>query len=219
MLVMRGNKSVAEIYLSEFHRLFAHYRFRYSLQLQPDQPTPGPETAVDAPIELDPTDTWWDKVLHRRWTSRSTQAAFRQLTASVECKAEGRRVTPEVDHRSTTRRRRAPDLTLPAAAQPRREPPCGRSSERARPRQPQFCGANIAFDSSSLEGPMGISDRAMWLRLELQLFRDKCREWPADRNMRRHGLAQRLHSLSQVILRPTQGKRRFPIPTFDRSRA
>jgi phosphatidylserine/phosphatidylglycerophosphate/cardiolipin synthase-like enzyme len=61
VLVIRGNPAVAEIYFTEFFRLFAHYRFRYSLQLQPHQPTPGPETNTEAPVSLDPSDNWWPK--------------------------------------------------------------------------------------------------------------------------------------------------------------
>jgi phosphatidylserine/phosphatidylglycerophosphate/cardiolipin synthase-like enzyme len=61
MLVIRGNNAVAEIYFTEFFRLFAHYRFRYILQLQPHQPTPGPETNTEAPVGLDPSDNWWPK--------------------------------------------------------------------------------------------------------------------------------------------------------------
>jgi phosphatidylserine/phosphatidylglycerophosphate/cardiolipin synthase-like enzyme len=61
MLVIRGNSTVAEIYFTEFFRLFAHYRFRYFLQLQPPQPTPGPETNTEAPVGLDPSDNWWPK--------------------------------------------------------------------------------------------------------------------------------------------------------------
>jgi phosphatidylserine/phosphatidylglycerophosphate/cardiolipin synthase-like enzyme len=61
VLVIRGNHAVADIYLTEFFRLFAHYRFRYTLKLAPTEPTPGPESRVDAPVGLDPTDTWWAK--------------------------------------------------------------------------------------------------------------------------------------------------------------
>jgi phosphatidylserine/phosphatidylglycerophosphate/cardiolipin synthase-like enzyme len=61
MLVIRGNHGVADIYLTEFFRLFAHYRFRYTLKLTPHEPTPGPEAGLDAPIGLDATDSWWAK--------------------------------------------------------------------------------------------------------------------------------------------------------------
>jgi hypothetical protein len=34
MLVIRGNKAVADIYLGEFMRLFSHYAFRESLKFK-----------------------------------------------------------------------------------------------------------------------------------------------------------------------------------------
>jgi phosphatidylserine/phosphatidylglycerophosphate/cardiolipin synthase-like enzyme len=61
MLVIRGRPAVADIYLTEFIRLFEHYRFRYELQLGIHDETPGPETDTDAPVGLDPTDAWWPK--------------------------------------------------------------------------------------------------------------------------------------------------------------
>jgi phosphatidylserine/phosphatidylglycerophosphate/cardiolipin synthase-like enzyme len=61
MLVIRGNSAVAEAYLTEFMRLFDHYRFRYTLSLRPHDPTPGPQSGVVAAVGLDPTDAWWAK--------------------------------------------------------------------------------------------------------------------------------------------------------------
>ena len=49
MLVIRGNKRVADIYLGEFMRLFSHFSFRESLKWRkPDEP-PKPLS----------TDDWW----------------------------------------------------------------------------------------------------------------------------------------------------------------
>lgn len=63
MLVIRGNPAVADIYLTEFQRMFQHYAFRDSLHLNQNQPSPGPELGFDAPHGhgLDPTDGWWPK--------------------------------------------------------------------------------------------------------------------------------------------------------------
>ncbi|MEU6354659.1 phospholipase D-like domain-containing protein [Streptomyces sp. NPDC047072] len=60
MLVIRGDHGLAETYFTEFHRLFNHHRFRDALRLAAHQPTPGPETGVDAPVPLTPA-RWWDK--------------------------------------------------------------------------------------------------------------------------------------------------------------
>lgn len=61
MLVIRGDAAVAELYFTEFMRLFDHYRFRYTLSLAPHDPTPGPQSGVEAAVGLDPTDAWWAK--------------------------------------------------------------------------------------------------------------------------------------------------------------
>ena len=61
MLIIRGNPAVADVYFSEFFRLFNHYRFRYSLGLKPSDPTPGPETGTEAPRTLDDANGWWAK--------------------------------------------------------------------------------------------------------------------------------------------------------------
>lgn len=61
MLVIRGDAAVAELYFTEFMRLFDHYKFRYTLSLGPKDPTPGPQSGVEAATGLDPTDAWWAK--------------------------------------------------------------------------------------------------------------------------------------------------------------
>lgn len=60
MLVIRGDHGLAEIYFTEFFRLFNHHRFRDALRLNEHQPTPGPETEIDAPVPLTAGD-WWNK--------------------------------------------------------------------------------------------------------------------------------------------------------------
>jgi phosphatidylserine/phosphatidylglycerophosphate/cardiolipin synthase-like enzyme len=73
MLVIRGDRRLADIYFTEFFRLFSHYRLRSHLQLEPDQPAPGPGSPVHVDQGLDPTDAWWPRYfdepgrsLHRR---------------------------------------------------------------------------------------------------------------------------------------------------------
>jgi len=54
MLVIRGDKAVADIYLGEFMRLYSHYAFRESLSFD----------RTGAPVDLkylEPTDAWIDK--------------------------------------------------------------------------------------------------------------------------------------------------------------
>ena len=64
MIVTRGNKRVADIYLSEFMRLFSHHAFRESLQWR----NPG-----DPPKPLG-TDNWWQDYYGE--TPRSTRRKF-----------------------------------------------------------------------------------------------------------------------------------------------
>jgi phosphatidylserine/phosphatidylglycerophosphate/cardiolipin synthase-like enzyme len=49
MLIVRGNRRVAEIYLGEFMRLYSHHAFRESLTFQDANATPKPLR----------TDDWW----------------------------------------------------------------------------------------------------------------------------------------------------------------
>lgn len=61
MLVIRGETAVADIYFTEFMRLFEHYKFRFFLALAPRAATPGALTREDAAVHLDTTDEWWPK--------------------------------------------------------------------------------------------------------------------------------------------------------------
>ena len=61
MLVIRGDKRLADIYFTEFFRLFQHYRLRSFLQLDEHEETPGPMADIEASQTLDPTDSWWTK--------------------------------------------------------------------------------------------------------------------------------------------------------------
>jgi phosphatidylserine/phosphatidylglycerophosphate/cardiolipin synthase-like enzyme len=65
MLVIRGNQRVADIYVTEFMRLFTHMYFRArTLEEHADgaTPAPTPDANADSPLYLAPTDEW-----HRRW--------------------------------------------------------------------------------------------------------------------------------------------------------
>lgn len=61
MLVIRGNTGVADVYFTEFFRLFNHYRFRQHLGLEPTAPTPGPEANRVASLGLAADDSWWPR--------------------------------------------------------------------------------------------------------------------------------------------------------------
>lgn len=64
MIIVRGNKRVADIYLGEFMRLYSHHAFRESLQWRnPDDPP--------KPLR---TDNWWKDYFGN--TSRSTRRKF-----------------------------------------------------------------------------------------------------------------------------------------------
>jgi phosphatidylserine/phosphatidylglycerophosphate/cardiolipin synthase-like enzyme len=47
MLVIRGDTAVADVYLTEYMRLFTHYEFRGRTKTPKTQLAPGPETVVD----------------------------------------------------------------------------------------------------------------------------------------------------------------------------
>jgi phosphatidylserine/phosphatidylglycerophosphate/cardiolipin synthase-like enzyme len=70
MLVIRGNKRVADIYLGEFMRLFSHFSFRESLKWRkPDEPP--------KPLR---TDDWWEDNFEN--TARSSRRKFFAQVAS-----------------------------------------------------------------------------------------------------------------------------------------
>lgn len=56
MLIIRGNRRVAEIYLGEYLRLWEHYAFREWLGSKKK-----PSGAVQEPWHLDSTDAWWQR--------------------------------------------------------------------------------------------------------------------------------------------------------------
>jgi hypothetical protein len=58
MLVIRGNTRVADIYLTEYMRLFNQYRFRARLKLDPNTPGPDPKSGVTVDTTLAVTSDW-----------------------------------------------------------------------------------------------------------------------------------------------------------------
>lgn len=77
MLVVRGDRGLADIYFTEFFRLFSHYRFRSALGLQPEEPSPGPMSGVEAAVPL-VSDPWW-----RKYYSDPGRAAQRKALAGT----------------------------------------------------------------------------------------------------------------------------------------
>jgi phosphatidylserine/phosphatidylglycerophosphate/cardiolipin synthase-like enzyme len=63
MLVIRGDTAVADVYLTEFMRIFATFRLRQRAKVKPDQPAPAPETASkgSGDIYLSPSPKWADR--------------------------------------------------------------------------------------------------------------------------------------------------------------
>jgi phosphatidylserine/phosphatidylglycerophosphate/cardiolipin synthase-like enzyme len=61
MLLIRGNKRLAEIYLTEFMRVFTHFQFRGKTQTSKHQPHPAPDITRPAnakKLYLQDTDRW-----------------------------------------------------------------------------------------------------------------------------------------------------------------
>jgi phosphatidylserine/phosphatidylglycerophosphate/cardiolipin synthase-like enzyme len=80
MLLIRGNTAVADVYLTEFMRLFTHYEFRYALT-KSHTPTARPLTgqAVTARHTLATDDTW----AHRWYQPGSARDKERRLFAGT----------------------------------------------------------------------------------------------------------------------------------------
>ncbi len=79
MLVIRGNQRVADIYLTEFMRLFTHMYFR-SRTIGDSRdagttPAPTPRQNAHAPLSLSPTDEW-----HRPWFDPADAHGRERLT-------------------------------------------------------------------------------------------------------------------------------------------
>jgi hypothetical protein len=77
MLVIRGDTDVADVYLTEFMRLFTHYEFRARVAAQPGSPGTASPGVTTGRRYLDSTSTW-----ARRWyATGSARAKERQMFA------------------------------------------------------------------------------------------------------------------------------------------
>lgn len=63
MLIVRGDTAVADIYLTEFMRLFSAFRLRHRVEAKDGERAPAPKTvaSVDGNLYLDPSPKWADK--------------------------------------------------------------------------------------------------------------------------------------------------------------
>ena len=78
-VVIRGNTAVADIYATEFMRMFEHYHFRGSVAKENEKRKGAGKAAVDEPIVLKDDDTWSD----RYYVAGSHDALDRQLFAGT----------------------------------------------------------------------------------------------------------------------------------------
>jgi phosphatidylserine/phosphatidylglycerophosphate/cardiolipin synthase-like enzyme len=63
MLIVRGDTAVADVYLTEFMRLFSAFRLRRRVEAKDGEAAPAPKTvaSVDGDLYLDPSPRWADK--------------------------------------------------------------------------------------------------------------------------------------------------------------
>ena len=61
MLLIRGNKRVADIYFTEFNRLFNHYYFRSVVEATSRARKAGVPPPKDGSLELTEDDSWLQK--------------------------------------------------------------------------------------------------------------------------------------------------------------
>jgi phosphatidylserine/phosphatidylglycerophosphate/cardiolipin synthase-like enzyme len=73
MLLIRGNEPVADIYLTEFTRLFNHFYFRHIAQMHAREGTGDARRAAF----LDPTDGWVDRHFRPGWYYSRRRELFR----------------------------------------------------------------------------------------------------------------------------------------------
>jgi phosphatidylserine/phosphatidylglycerophosphate/cardiolipin synthase-like enzyme len=72
MLIIRGNKRVADIYLGEYMRLWNHYAFREFLNRK-EKPANGKEKPTDVRFKFLRTDDWWKEYFGDTDRSRQRQ--------------------------------------------------------------------------------------------------------------------------------------------------
>lgn len=78
-LIIRGHLAVADIYATEFMRMFEHYHYRGALARENDKRVRGGQPAVDAALTLKEDDSW----SARFYVEGSTDAFARRLFAGV----------------------------------------------------------------------------------------------------------------------------------------
>ncbi|WP_158501522.1 phospholipase D-like domain-containing protein [Vitiosangium sp. GDMCC 1.1324] len=79
-LMIRGDLAVADIYVTEFMRMFEHYHFRGAVTKENAKRTLHGLAATDTPLSLREDDTWTD----RFYVEKSADALGRQLFAGTE---------------------------------------------------------------------------------------------------------------------------------------
>jgi len=82
MVVIRGDTRVADIYLTEFMRLFNHYRLRAKAKTPEDKPPPGPRApraANQARLHLAPDSSWAEPF----YVDNSPEAKERKMFAGL----------------------------------------------------------------------------------------------------------------------------------------
>lgn len=77
MLVVRGESDVADLYLTEFMRIFEHYRFRQRINVTPAAPVPTAAAAEAAGHTLE-EDAWYEK-----YYNEPARAKKRQVLAGT----------------------------------------------------------------------------------------------------------------------------------------
>ncbi len=79
MLVIRGDTDVADVYLTEFMRLFTHYEFRARVAAQPGSAGTAAPGVTTGRRYLDPTSTWVQPVVRGRIGPGQGAADVRRL--------------------------------------------------------------------------------------------------------------------------------------------
>jgi len=82
MLIVRGNRRVADIYFTEFNRLFNHYYFRSVVESMRAAEAGAARTSVDSSVFLDETDRWLRK--YRRGSFRSKRVLVMTTMQGVQ---------------------------------------------------------------------------------------------------------------------------------------
>lgn len=93
-LLIRGDLAVADIYASEFMRMFEHYHFRAAVGRENEKRTQSGQSAVAEPLSLKEDDAWSD----RYYVAGSNDAFSRQLFAGTTPPTPGARADRPTAH-------------------------------------------------------------------------------------------------------------------------